>query len=195
MNTRTKVLAGVLAILVVIVAANFLLASGAEGSTDDQALSARKRYLDEARLVAQKRGLIEHEDQYRAALEQTRARWDRIRRALVTAPSAGLAEAQFRDEVLEYVRRRQIEGATTGKIESSAIGDEKRLRRVQLQLEFTTRSTREVYELIDDLEHMRDLTTHVASLEITGPGRIPKGAPHVSVSVVLESIAYIEGEG
>jgi len=193
-NTRTKILAGILAILVVVVAANFILGSGASRSADDEALSARRRYLDEARLVAQKRELIEHEDEYRSALEQTRERWDRIRRGLVTAPSAGLAEAQFPDDVLEYVRRRQIEGATTGKIESSPIGDEKRLRRVQLRLDFTTRSTREVYELIDDLEHMRDLTTHVASVDINGPGRIPR-QPGVSVSIVLESIAYIEGEG
>jgi hypothetical protein len=130
---------------------------------------------------------------FQAALEQSRARWNQIRRGLVTAPSAGLAEAQFRDEVLGFVKRRQIEGATTGQIESSPIGDNERLRLIRLRLEFSTPSTRSVYELIDGLEHMRDLTTRVASVEIDGPGRIPR-EPKVGVAIVVESIAYVEGE-
>ena len=192
MNSRTKILAGILGIVFVVVVADRFL-SGAEGATDDGVLTARRRYLDEAALVAQKRALIGHEAEYQAALTQTRASWDTVRSGLVTALSAGLAEAQFRDDILEFVRRRQIEGATIGKLESTPIGDSETLRLITLRLEFSTPSTREVYELIDGLEHMRDMLTRVASVEITGPPRVGGGTT-VSVSILMQSIAYVEGE-
>lgn len=192
MRGRTRVLAGVMVALAAAVGVDRFAGAGGSAASDGVPLSARARYLDEARLVAQMRGLIGREASYAEALERTRARWEAARDRLVTAPSPGLAEAQFRDEVLQFVRLRGIEGARTSGTESLAIDGDDRLRLIELRLEFETPSAGQAYELLDDIEHLRGLWTRISGVEVSGPGRIPRER-RLSASITIEAIAFVEG--
>ena len=195
MNSRTRFLAIALALVAGVVLIDRYVIKGAPA--DDASAkneSARARYELQAALVAQKSRLIEMEPDFAKALEQTRERWETIKERLVRAPSASLAEAQFRDEVLEFARRQNIREPKTSRIESSALGESGRVRLVELVLEFDTPVIGDIYAMIDGLENMRGMLTHVSEVDLNGPGRIPRQTLFVSARITVQAIAFVEGD-
>lgn len=192
MNSRTRMLAVLLLVVLGAVIADGFLKRSDAGEGEDEG-SARTQYVRRAAIVDRKQSLIEQEDAFAAALEETSERWSELRRSLIEAPSSGLAEAQLRDEVLEFVGRRNIKGSRTGRIESSAINGNERLRLIELGLELESPSSRALYEVIDGLEGMRGLATHVSSVELAGPSSINQGRRLVTARVTIEAIALVEG--
>lgn len=195
MNRRTLILALLLALIggAVLVDRFVIKASDADEPTL-LSESARARYEREAALASEKAALLEAEDEFERALGETRARWAELRERLVRAPSASLAEAQFRDEVLEFARRQNIREARTNRIESTPIGEGAGIRLVELVLEFETPVIEDVYTMVDGLENMDGMLTHVSEVDLSGPGRIPKRLG-VSARITVQAIAHVGGEG
>lgn len=192
MNSRTRVLAILLLVVLGAVVADGMLKRSDAGEIEDEG-SARTQYVRRAAIVERKQALIDREEAFSAALEETNERWAELRSSLIEAPSSGLAEAQLRDEVLEFVGRRRIKSSRTGRIESSAINGHERLRLIELGLELESPSSRVLYELIDGLERMRGLATHVSSIEMAGPSTINQGRRLVTARVTIKAIALVEG--
>jgi hypothetical protein len=195
MNQRTRILALLLVLIgVVVVVDRYVVKGGEADETGVLSESARARYEREAALAAQRSRLLEAEPEFEDALGATRTRWGEIRERLVRAPSASLAEAQFRDDVLEFARRQNIREPRTSRIESSPIGDGGTVRLVELVLEFDSPAISDVYAMVDGLENMRGMLTHVSAVDLSGPGRIPKQL-RVSARLTVQAIAHVEGEG
>ncbi len=196
MNARTRVMLAILALAAaaVVIDRYVIKAAPDEDAGVAQADTARARYLALAETVARKRSLIEAEPEFREAVEQARRRWGEIRDRLVTAPSASLAEAQFRDDVLQFARRRDVPDARTSRIESTPLAENERIRLIELDLELSTPGVPDVYRLIDALENMPGTLTNVAAVDISGPGRIPR-EPVVQARITIQAIAQIEGGG
>ncbi|MDX2115428.1 MAG: hypothetical protein SFZ24_07375 [Planctomycetota bacterium] len=198
MNARSRttgLLAVITGLLGVFVVADMAGLLGGQGAGSEAALDqgARAEYLDALAASNEDQALLDSADRWRDAAARARDAWARTQPGLISGPTPELAEARFRELVLEAMKDVGLTSTPTfSAARENVPAATGAVRRILLRVDFDSVSTRDVFAILDRLENLRG-GTEIRSLRIEGPGRVqlPK---QVSVSVTIAAAAVV-GEG
>lgn len=214
-SQRTGVLGAAIAALLLLVGADQLGLLPRAGSDAERTPSAgaAQDYLDAAARAAEHQALLDAQPRWNDALHRARAHWAEVRTGVVPGATLELAEARFRDLVLEATRdlrigavRASADRSTSSSLPAPAITPASgttstapasttgvAIRALALRIECDAPDPRDVYRLIDRLENLPDLRTWVSAVRLAGPGRA-QTPQQVTLVLTLHAAAAV-GEG
>ena len=181
------VILGVLGLLVVADFFGVLPGRGEDSDAADAAPGAKSLYLARAELAQKQEALISEAGEWKEAARQAGRAWESARQGMVAERTVELAEARFRDRVLEAVQDLRLGSLRVTPIRDRAPAQGAKplsmeVRPMNLEVKFDAANHRDVYAAIDRLESMSGMATSISALRIDGPARVQ--LPHV-ITVVL----------
>jgi hypothetical protein len=177
--------AGALAVVVALDRAGIFAPAGPESPAGDPS----DAFLQRAALVERSEQLAGQSDAWAAALEASRAEFQRALRTMIVAPSPELAADRLRRQAETAMNDLGLKLAVSAVTPAKAPIDKEALRVVGLALDFDAPNPDVVFRLIDRLENLPETRAHVGRLSITGPG--PGIRTGLRVSMEVQALALI----
>jgi hypothetical protein len=190
-NSRTVLMVVVLVLLGGLVAIDRFSGGGGAEEAGDGAPTARAVYLRAANAEARREALLDAADAWSRARAEAESAWAEVAPRLLRERTRQIAEEALRERA-----RREMEalGVRVERAVPVSTDDEQGVvQTVAVELTARVLNPQEAYRVIDRLEQLDDLLTHVPEAALIGPG--VRGGEGLTVEVRVEALAVFEGEG
>lgn len=192
---RTPVLAGLLAIVFLIVVGDMLLRSSSDGQSPSDS-GANDKLRDSISTLEEKRRIVASSDRIASDAERIDGLWGNALAGMIKAQTPSLAQSTLREHVLGAAREAAPEAeAGVPRFSESPIDGAPAIRRLALDLAVTATSPADLFAVVDRIENDPSVRMGITRISMEGPGIQQGVVKSITATLSIEALAVVGEEG